>query len=366
MIDLESVELFKGLDPRELQAVREIAQERAFGAGAQIFSEGEAGDGVYIIREGLVEIAHLAGGRVRCVFSTLGPREIFGEMSVIEDLPRSATATSAKETRVYFIPRAAMAGLLQRSPVLSFRLLQEISRRLRDFDQLHLRKIIEAERVATLGSFARSIVHDLKTPLTVIGMAADIIASPKTSPDLRNQCLARVKRQITGITEMVGDFLDFTQAQKLGTDMPPMSYRKFIESLISELRAEAELKWALLRLENEPPDVKLRFDPRRIRRVIINLLSNALDVMTNSGQIVLRFRSEGNEIITEVQDEGPGIAPEIADKLFQTFATFGKKHGTGLGLSICKKIMEDHGGRIYARNAPGRGAIFSFALPIPQ
>ena len=62
---------------------------------------------------------------------------------------------------------------------------------------------------------------------------------------------------------------------------------------------------------------------------------------------------------------GPGIAPEIADKLFEVFATFGKAHGTGLGLSICKKIIEDHKGRIWARNQPGSGAVFAFALPLP-
>jgi signal transduction histidine kinase len=74
-----------------------------------------------------------------------------------------------------------------------------------------------------------------------------------------------------------------------------------------------------------------------------------------------------NEIVTEVQDNGPGIAPEVAGRLFQAFVTYGKERGTGLGLSICKKIIEDHGGSISARNAPvGHGAIFSFVLPVAK
>ena len=68
---------------------------------------------------------------------------------------------------------------------------------------------------------------------------------------------------------------------------------------------------------------------------------------------------------TELQDTGKGIAPEIVDRLFQAFATHGKAHGTGLGLSICKKIVLDHHGRIYARNAEKGGAVFGFSLPIP-
>ena len=78
------------------------------------------------------------------------------------------------------------------------------------------------------------------------------------------------------------------------------------------------------------------------------------------------FSANEKEVITEMEDTGPGIAPEIADRLFQPFATHGKAHGTGLGLSICKKIVEDHGGRIAVRNEPGHGAIFSFTLPLAK
>jgi len=67
-----------------------------------------------------------------------------------------------------------------------------------------------------------------------------------------------------------------------------------------------------------------------------------------------------------VADTGPGIAPEIAERLFEAFASFGKAHGTGLGLSICKRIVEDHNGWIAARNGDGGGAVFSFGLPMPR
>ncbi len=108
------------------------------------------------------------------------------------------------------------------------------------------------------------------------------------------------------------------------------------------------------------------FDPRRLRRVFYNLVHNATDVMPNGGKIFLRFNADEKEIVTEIEDTGPGIAPEIADKLFQPFATHGKSHGTGLGLSICKKIIEDHKGRIWTRSEPKRGAIFCFSLPLAK
>ena len=364
--DLGAAELFRNLGPEELQALREIARERTFTAGARIFTQNDPGDGVYVIRDGQVEIAHLVGERALCVFSKFGPGEIFGEMAVIEDLPRSATTTAVKDTKVYFIPREEMAALLRRSPSLSFRLLQEISKRLRDFNQHHLREIIQAERLSTIGSFARSIVHDLKTPLTVINMATEIMSSSNAPAEIRSESYTRVKRQIRSITELIGDILDFTQSPRGAAALPPANYRDFIQNLAGELQADVQLKSIQLEIENEPPDIKVPLDSHRLRRVFINLLHNAVDMMPEGGKIILRFTHDGSKITTEIQDSGPGIAPEIANKLFQAFVTFGKGHGTGLGLSICKKIIEDHGGTISARNAARGGAIFSFTLPVPK
>ena len=86
--------------------------------------------------------------------------------------------------------------------------------------------------------------------------------------------------------------------------------------------------------------------------------------MTEGGKVKIRFKQNEKEVVTEIEDTGKGIAPEIAPRLFEAFATYGKSQGTGLGLSICKKIVEDHYGKISARSEPGRGAIFSFSLPI--
>src|ERR1017187_9893944 len=100
MIRLEAIALFRNLAPGELQALRLITQERQFAGGAEIFRAGAPGDGVYFVQDGLVEISGLVGGDTRRVFSQLGPGEIFGEMAVIEQLPRSASATALVETRV--------------------------------------------------------------------------------------------------------------------------------------------------------------------------------------------------------------------------------------------------------------------------
>ena len=95
-------------------------------------------------------------------------------------------------------------------------------------------------------------------------------------------------------------------------------------------------------------------------------MHNAMDAMPEGGKILLRIVPQDNEVVTEIEDTGTGIAPAIADQLFEAFATHGKAHGTGLGLSICKRIIEDHHGWISARNQVGRGAVFTFGLPLPK
>jgi signal transduction histidine kinase len=366
VVELESANLFKTLPPVEWRELNKIAEERRSAVGSEIFREGDPGDGIYVVKEGLVEISALVAENQRRVLSQRGPGEIFGEMAVVEDRPRSATATAVKDTRLYFLPRSEMLAMLQHSPGLSFNILQEVSHRLREFDQLHLREVVQAERLAVLGNFARSIIHDLKTPLTIIGLSSEIACMPNATPEKRALAQERIRKQIWRINDMVGDILEFTRSRQPDAQLATVNYSDFIAEIFPELRAEAETKSAQLEMENQPPPVKVILDARRLHRVFFNLIHNATDVMPDNGKIFLRFRVDKNEVITEVEDTGPGIASQIVDKLFQPFATHGKSHGTGLGLSICKKTIEDHDGKIWLRNEPGRGAIFCFSIPIAK
>lgn len=364
MIPLEAIPLFRNLNPTELQALRLVTQIKHVATGQDIFLEGAAGDGVYFVKSGLIEIS--AGQSERHVFSRLGPGEVFGEMSVIEHRPRSANASAAQASEVYFLPRGEMLSFIQRSPALAFALLQQISHRLREFNQLHLREMVQAESLSVIGKFAQGIVHDLKNPLSIISLSAEMFNMPSISPEIRAKSQLRIRKQVERVNDMVSDILIFTDNKKKNAAVRTADYRAFVLDLLGDLRSEAELKSAQIEMQNEPPPVLVQFDPRRLSRVFFNLIGNATDVMLNGGKIFLRFQFQEKVVITEIEDSGPGIAPEIAEQLFQPFATHGKSHGTGLGLSICKKIVEDHGGNIAVRSEPGRGAIFTFTLPLAK
>ncbi|HEX4341948.1 MAG TPA: ATP-binding protein [Verrucomicrobiae bacterium] len=363
MVALETVSLFRHLGERDLAALRHIVREKHFSATQEIFHEGATGDGMYAVKSGLVEIS-TGNAPKRVPLSEVKEGEIFGEMAVVENQPRSANAVAACDTVVWFIPRADLLQLLDKSPALSLSLLREISHRLREFNRHYINEVVQAERMSVIGRFTNSIIHDLKSPLSVIGMATEMLSSPEVPVDRRARATQHIHDQMERINDLITDVLEFTRGSTGPMPLIPLSYAAFVLPVIEELRHDARVKEVQIEFENQPPQRELRLNPRRLRRVFYNLIHNATDAMPNGGKIILRFIPGRTDITTEIEDTGHGIAPEIADNLFKAFATHGKANGTGLGLSISKKIVEDHGGRIWARNEPKHGAIFAFSLPL--
>jgi signal transduction histidine kinase len=364
MAELHENRLFSALDAAELQLLRQQCVERELPSGAELFKEGDPGDGIYVIRSGQVQISALIEQKERRVLGRLGPGDFFGEMAVLDSEPRSATATTEQPTSLYFIPRESMLALLETSPRLAVRLVREFSQRMRDFNRRYIQESLQAERLTMVGRFARSIVHDFKNPLNVIGLAADLMMMEKATPDLRKSASARIRRQVDRLGNMISELLEFTRGSQQVVVLERINYRDYIAHTIAELEPEAHDKRVTLVLRTEAPGATLLLDRKRLHHVFSNLLNNAADVMPGGGQIFFSFEKTPTDIITHVEDTGPGIPPEILPRLFETFATFGKENGTGLGLSICKRIVEDHKGWIRARREEGRGAIFSFGLPL--
>jgi signal transduction histidine kinase len=242
--------------------------------------------------------------------------------------------------------------------------LREVSHRLREFNRQYLRETIQAERLTVIGRFSRSIVHDLKNPLNTIGLTAEMAALDNVPREMRIAAKDRIRKQVDRISDLISEILEFTQSSHSDFVLAMTDYPEFVRQVVEESGSEVELKGAKLNIDADCPQVLLPFNPKRLRRVFYNLLHNATDAMPSGGQITIRLKATPKEVITEIEDSGPGISDEMKGRLFEAFATHGKMHGTGLGLSICKRIVEDHRGWIEARNEPGRGAVFSFGLPL--
>ncbi len=337
---------------------------RKFPPGEVIFSAGDSGNGFYIIETGRVQLsAVVANGEPRAL-AVCGPGDFFGEMAILDDAPRSATARAEIETEAIFLSREELLKLLETRPRLALNLVREFSNRMRTLNQKYVGEIIQAERLAVIGRFAGTIVHDFKNPLQVIGLAAELACSDATSPPMRAKAHDRIARQVERMTNMLQELIEFTKPTGQKPFLQPVNFATYMNPLADEIRTEIAERGVKLEVATPPPAVEVRVNPQRLSRLFYNLLNNAVDEMPDGGTIFLRFATEPKELRVEIEDTGRGIAPEIAESLFQPFATHGKAHGTGLGLTICKKIAEDHGGKIWALSAPGKGATFCFTLPL--
>lgn len=348
----------------ELHAMAAGGQVRTFQAGETVFAAGAPGDGLYVVNSGTVRISAVVGQNEPRVLARLGPGDYFGEMAVLDDAPRSASAIADTDCRLTFISREHFLQLLEQRPELAVTFSREFSVRMRAANKRHLEEIVQAERLAAIGRFAGTIVHDFKNPLTVIGLAAEIGCADATLPAARQNAQKRIVQQVERMTNMLQELIEFTKPSGARPNLHATNFATFMSALSEEIAQEIASRNVELVVQMPPPAVTVQIDAQRLTRLFYNLVNNAVDEMRTGGKIFLRFTATPTELTVSLEDTGKGIAPEIARTLFQPFATHGKAHGTGLGLSICKKIAEDHAGRIWVDSPPGKGAIFHFTLPL--
>ncbi|WP_300158199.1 ATP-binding protein [Solidesulfovibrio sp.] len=243
----------------------------------------------------------------------------------------------------------------------------------------------EVDRMKT--EFISTVSHELRTPLTSVLGFAKIIRrkfGDAVAPALAEAKPAtwRAAQQIREnldiivaegqrLTELVDDVLDIAKMEsgRCEWDMAPLSLADAAGHAVRAVQGLARDKGLTLACELPPSLPRIVGDRDRLVQVFVNLVGNAVK-FTASGGVRIEARVEGPEIVVAVRDTGCGIAPDDLERIFEKFKQAGdtlteKPKGTGLGLPICRQIVERHGGRIWAENAPGRGSVFYFTLPIP-
>ncbi len=368
MTSLSESRLVRHLDPAAQALLETRAVVRRWHAGSRVFSEGEPGDGIYVVNSGVVEIAarSVPGRQHRLAVMETG--DYFGEMAVFDGGPRSASATVIESGELTFLPADAVRDVLSCAPLLAAALVRDASLRMRDFNQRFLQELLKAERLTLVERLAKTIVHDFRNPLNVIGIASDLAAEPQATLEMRKNARDRIRRQVELLNRLMQELLDFTRATSASRILPRVSYASFLRDVILELESEAQRRGIDLVIESPLPEVEVRLDGPRLMRVFLNLAQNAFDELARrvDGRLTLGFEVVQQEVITRVADNGEGLPPEIADHLFEPFVTYGKAHGTGLGLAICDRIVGDHGGRIRVDNGSEGGAVFEFSLPLAR
>jgi len=248
------------------------------------------------------------------------------------------------------------------------RLYDELQQRNRELqatlDELRTTQdeLIRAERLSVVGRMASSIIHDLKNPMTSIKGFAQFLGRDDLSPEQRRYFSATISRSIDRFVGMTQEILDYVRGDvSLDLKWVPVS------ELINDVRTfiEPDFRAKGLRIQTDLAFTgSVLVDQGKFQRVFLNIANNARDAMDPGGVLTITSQQVGDQVEFRLQDTGPGIPPEIMDRLFEPFVTHGKPSGTGLGLAIDKKVVEDHGGTVRAENSPGQGACFVVTLPL--
>jgi signal transduction histidine kinase len=209
-----------------------------------------------------------------------------------------------------------------------------------------------------------SIVHDLRNPLATIHGSAEMLAGSRFSQPQVHRIARNMYSASVRMRELLEEFLDRSRVAEKQRE--PSDIRELVASAVEKIAVSAEFQSVHI-VQAVPEGLIVALDRRLMRRVLVNLLVNALEVMPNGGTINVSARSDQRSVLIRVRDTGPGITPEIRGRLFQPFATTGKASGIGLGLAFSRQVVINHGGKIWAESSR-RGACFVFRLPrmLPQ
>ncbi len=363
---LRNVHFFDSLSDDELMIVSEHFHERRLPAGEIVFSEDEIGDSFYILKEGSLEITKRIRDdlETQAELSTLEPYEFFGEMALVDESPRSATAKTITDVVLLRMDKQDFLKICLQYPQVIFNLTKTMSLHLRNTNKQFatvLDNLITRNKLAAIGSAASKIVHDIKTPITVIVLTAQLLESlyPDTAKYIK-----RIVQQTSVLDDMVREILDFAKGERIALDIKPCCIDDLCSDIMENLYPIAKDRDIELRVINHVESPAL-IDRKRIKRTLINIVKNGIEALGQGGNIVMETRREDDRLHISICDNGPGIPEEILPSIFEAFVTKGKTDGTGLGLAICKKVVNDHRGEISASNSE-EGACFDIYLPMKQ
>jgi signal transduction histidine kinase len=221
---------------------------------------------------------------------------------------------------------------------------------------------LESDKLASLGQFASTIIHDIKNPLTTIKSSIEIFTDDDYTTEEKEAYKQILYKEINLLTNMLNDILDFSKGQ-MSLHRTEINIDEFLNELVmfykgavndSGIKIHSDLK----------SGVTLLIDRDRIWRSIGNIVGNAIDALTFGGNITITSEKKIYDLVIKVQDNGPGIPEDIRDKIFEPFFTSGKSNGTGLGLAIVKKVIEAHGGNVNFKTEAGKGTTFYIYIPL--
>lgn len=380
---IKETSVFDNLSEKDYQQIAAVSEEEHHKQHSIIFRENEIADAFYIIAEGEVEILKEGRGKLQEILAVKKKSDVFGEMAVIDELPRSATIRAKTDIILLRITKSEFVEMLKSFPHISFEMaktvcytvrrtnahyIRDLEKRNKQLEGAYKRlkmmqnELIHAEKLSVVGKFASLIIHDIRNPLTNIRAYAELINVTCSGNDGKIQKSTQViMDEVDRLANMTSELLEFSRGE-IQLSKTPVDLTAYINTLLDVLKEGMEHKKVSV-IFNEYSDCVVLIDPEKMKRVFFNLMSNAQDALISGGNITIKTVEDEKYVKWIIEDNGMGMDKETVEKIFEPFFTK-KKKGTGLGMAIVKSIVESHGGIIQVESELDEGTRFTILLPV--
>ncbi len=375
---LKGVYFFRDLSDAEIERIQQVCHQAEYQAGEVIFREGAQADRFYIVLEGAVEV-----WKGRELLAVHAPGHLFGEMALIDELPRSATVVVKERARLAHIDRDDFHQIIRENSHIAVPILRSLSDMVRRSNEnfveslrarnLELEKsnralheaqeeLLRKERLSTLGKFSSLILHDIRNPISVLRSLAEMILLRADDRARVEHSARKIISEADRLNQLASELLDYSRGEtRLNPTIVQLGpfFRRLSEAYGERFQARSiELK---LDLQFPGPVI---MDENRMLRVMSNLADNAWKAMPRGGCFTIRVWKADSTLKIEAADNGVGMSPEVQQRIFEPFWSSFEQGGTGLGMAIVKSIVEAHHGAVSFRSAPGKGTTFLISLPL--
>src|SRR6056297_1460911 len=360
---LREVPFFQNLNDEDIRDIMRYCREVELTPGKVIFYEGEAADRFYIVMEGEVEVWKDYDSPYADLLAVHGINKLFGEMALVDDLPRSATVVTRTRSRLLYINEEEFQRLLKENSLVALAIIRSLSAMVRKSNQTFVEdlrernrqlqkaydelqsaqdELLRNERLTTLGKFSSMILHDIRNPISVIKAYADMLKLSGCDDSKDGKYVDKISFETERLNQLANELLDYSRGE-IRLDMGIVSIPDFFREICDF--TDRRLKSKEVEVEcSYDYDGQVIMDHKRMLRVFTNLLENARKALGRQGSCKVSAVQENKMIKFSVRDDGSGMSPEVLDHIFEPFYSSSPNGGTGLGMAIVKSVVEAHHG----------------------
>jgi len=374
---------FPGIPQREAEGMVSIGKIQTYPVGVTLCNEGAVENIFYIILDGQVQVSKVINEKETRQLKFLERGDFFGEMGLIHDAPRAATVSTTQPTTVLSIEKRAFEQLLQNSSSVSLAMVKEVSRRLRENDEMAIEDLrLKAGELATAyqrlaqEDFARrefltTIAHELRTPLTSASGFLEMVRTRRVDRSTMDMALDTVARNLQQIISLVNDILFLQEVELVLPEMHLADLGEVVLSAVEQIKPQAEDHNIRFLLDIAPHLVNIPGHFKSLERAITMVLDNAIKFSPKGGDVQITVQGDQQSVSVIISDQGIGISAQVLPHIFDRFfhvEEIGEElvGGLGLGLAITKQVIDQHGGQISVESAEGKGSTFTITIILDE